>query len=264
MIQPFEALDRITESALSVALEPAFSEEVDRRANRKPAVPATDGDCVREFATLIAFSQNARSDLVAGMIEKGSLRIAFGDFDVSHVAALNAQSILEAHWERIRCIRFRKKVKAIIGAAQAMEHLHRSGFDLRKHLRAYPARIQRSADITDFWHSFDSLRGQFRAAKMPYFNQLTSLLHLLLHFGFDCLKPDLIVQNAAIETGLLPPKPGERDLRQLVQTIQEYSLSRGTRPGVVDFYLLVYGGQTWAMQFVTGRASRIKKGRPNK
>jgi hypothetical protein len=67
----------------------------------------------------------------------------------------------------------------------------------------------------------------------------------------------LVVQNAALETGILAPNPNDRDLRQLVKTVQEYALSREIRPSVVDLYLLVYGGQTWAMQFAKSTPARV-------
>ena len=264
MTKAFEAIDQVAESATSVAKEPAFSDEVHRRLEREPMLPVSDDIILRELATLIAFSENARSDLVEQMIERGDLQSAFEGFDVSQVAALDPAVVVEQHWEQIRCIRFKKKVARIIYAAESLKRLRKEAFVLRDRLtdNAFPIRIRRPEDIERFWTSFDHLRERFRGVAMPYFGQLTSLLHMLLHFGFDCIKPDLIVQNVAREGGLLPSRPRERDLRQLVVTIQEYSLSRGIRPGVVDFYLLVYGGQTWAKQFSRAEAPRITRGLP--
>lgn len=253
----FEVLDKIIESARSVAREPGFSEEVARRRDAVPATIESESDLLRKCATLIAYSQNARSDLVSNMIETGAFEAAFADFEISRVVSLEPAEVLTAHWERIRCIRFKKKVESIIATAVAISNMKQSDFNAVDYLNGYPRSITTPDEIETFWKSFDSLRAQFRIAGMPYFNQLITLLHLLLDLGFDCLKPDLIVQKTGIATGMLPPEPKERDLRQLVRTIQEYSLSRQTRPGVVDFYLLVYGGQTWAMQFAHKPAPQI-------
>jgi hypothetical protein len=42
----------------------------------------------------------------------------------------------------------------------------------------------------------------------------------------------------------------EKDRLQVVKFIQLHSISRKIRPSIVDFYLLIYGGQRWAKQFV--------------
>lgn len=97
---------------------------------------------------------------------------------------------------------------------------------------------------------FSFLRQALQAADMPFFGRVTSLLHLLLHFGFDCVKPDKVVQDVAISIGLLREKPREPDLLGLVRALQEYAVSRGTRPAVVDLDLLIEGRQTWALQFL--------------
>lgn len=47
-------------------------------------------------------------------------------------------------------------------------------------------------------------------------------------------------------------KQEEQDLENTVRVIKEYGISRGIRPSVVDFYLLIEGGQTWARSHVQG------------
>ncbi|MDQ3332187.1 MAG: DNA-3-methyladenine glycosylase I [Planctomycetota bacterium] len=257
MVHAFDLLDKIRENVSSVVFEPAFSNEVHSRLCRTPRVLKSDADCLQEMASLIAFSQGARSDLVAKMIEEGGLQTAFAGFNVAEVAALDSESVTRIHWERIRCVRFKKKVTGIVRSAVALETLRNNGFSLHEYINMYPSKIQTADDIPAFWRSFDELRARFVSVNMPYFNQLTTQLHLLLHLGFDCVKPDVIVQRTAIDIGLLPAKPRQADLRELVKSIQEYSISRKVRPGIVDLYLLVYGGQTWAMQFVHERVPRI-------
>ena len=84
---------------------------------------------------------------------------------------------------------------------------------------------------------------------MPFFKQSTSLLHFLLHIGYDCIKPDVIIMKVAKELGIVSSN-SEKEKLQVVRFVQLYSISRRMRPSIVDFYLLIYGGQRWAKQFV--------------
>ena len=87
-------------------------------------------------------------------------------------------------------------------------------------------------------------------AGMPFFRNTTSLLHFLLHVGYDCIKPDLILMRVAREIGIVDSVSGERNRVATIRLIQRYCVNRRIRPSVVDLYLLVYGGQDWAKRFV--------------
>ena len=68
--------------------------------------------------------------------------------------------------------------------------------------------------------------------------------------GYDCLKPDVITMRAARQLGLVADEEDAREKRRVVQLSQLYGVSRGVKPAVLDLYLLVFGGQQWALQFI--------------
>ena len=87
--------------------------------------------------------------------------------------------------------------------------------------------------------------------KMPFYQSSTTLLHLLMMLGFDCIKPDTIVMRVAIEElGIVGSEKRENDRIGVVRDIQDYSVNNKIKPSIVDFYLLIEGGQTWARKFV--------------
>jgi hypothetical protein len=248
MNSSFERLDQIATRVRSHVREPEYSTEVASRLAR--AVPTSDVACLRALAELIAYSQQAKSAAVSDMIEAGRLDAAFKGFDVATVAALDADAVVEKHWRNLTPMRFPKKVNSIVASARAMMRLETKGRGLIQLLHDFPRPIRSREDIEAFWMHFSFLRQALQAADMPFFGRVTSLLHLLLHFGFDCVKPDKVVQDVAISIGLLREKPREPDLLGLVRALQEYAVSRGTRPAVVDLDLLIEGRQTWALQFL--------------
>lgn len=96
----------------------------------------------------------------------------------------------------------------------------------------------------------------------PHFSNFISLCHLLMELGFDCAKPDIIVMKAAVDLGIVPEPPKQKNnpdksrphpessLQQAVSTIQRYALSRHTRAPVTDLYFLIHGGQSDAIGLV--------------
>ncbi len=85
---------------------------------------------------------------------------------------------------------------------------------------------------------------------MPFYRNTTSLLHLLLYLGYDCIKPDTIVMSVAINYLHIVTGKSDNDLIETVTFVQEYAIYKHIRTTIVDFYLLIYGGQTWARQFI--------------
>lgn len=78
---------------------------------------------------------------------------------------------------------------------------------------------------------------------MPFMGNITTLLHMLLEMGYDCIKPDRILLKFANEVGISNKK-------RFVRVLQEYSLYKNIKPSIVDLYLLIYGGQLSAKHFV--------------
>jgi hypothetical protein len=226
--------------------EPDFSQEVQRRASRSVPETIRDNEVLKEMAVVIAFSQQAKDKLVGPMIDRGDLDRAFCGFDVNTVAQLDPAQVERDYWRSLSVIRYKKKIKAIVECAQKL-------IETRRYYGSFvhiigsidiPASLNTLADVDLFWTKFSLLRSKMREAQFPYFQRTTSLLHLLLDFGFPCVKPDSVVLQVASDIGI------EGDIISVVKQIQRYSVSRNTPPAVMDFYFLVYGGQTWAEQFL--------------
>ena len=54
-----------------------------------------------------------------------------------------------------------------------------------------PKELHDENDINNFWKQFDIVLTEFQRLDMPYYKNITTLLHLLLHLGLRCVKPDL-------------------------------------------------------------------------
>jgi len=64
--QAFEYIDLIRRKVDVARKEPEFSKSLSERAQRTPASLQSDRDVLRVFARLIAYSQNAKANLVSG------------------------------------------------------------------------------------------------------------------------------------------------------------------------------------------------------
>lgn len=232
-------------------VEPGFTAEIEKRRNTPVKIFHTNDELLRIFAYLIAYSQNANSDNIKKLINGKSLDNAFAGFDTAIVSQLNPFQVLDDHWKTISAMRFEAKVFHIIGIARKL-HRDRSIVEIFQKIDALLS-VWRVDDLDDFWKAFDVLLAKLKKHKVNFFQSTTSLLHLLMEMGYDCVKPDLAVMRAAQELHLITDEKGDQNLRQVVRTLQEYALLRGLKPSVVDFYFLIRGGQKWARQFVHER-----------
>lgn len=255
----FRKLDRLRAAVKAVCLQPAFGREERRRERTHARLPHNDREVLRTMAELIAYSQNAQAKSVGRMLKAGALSKAFQGYEVDAVARLRPASVKAQHWEAIRVIRFPRKLRAIIGCARTLQKIRAEygGFAQFVRQAKIPRRLQQPEDVDGFWQGFDRLQARLAALGIPFFRRTTSLLHLLLSWGYDCVKPDLVVMATACELGLADASQGEHNRRQVVRLIQEYALTRGLRSPAVDFYLLIYGDQTWARKFRQRRPARV-------
>jgi len=253
----FEKLDAIKANVDRYRVEPLFSEEVATITSRyQTTISAEKNNLLRVMAKMIAYSNNAPSDKVSALLDSGYFEEAFHGFDLSTVANANPEKVIATHWPKIRAIRFQKKIGSIIDCARVLlKHGGRSTIESLYQQQKLPVVLTNTGDIDLFWQKFTLLLDQYHHERMPYFKNMTTLLHLLLHIGFPCVKPDLIVMRSAAQLGLVQGRenhnqyrPHERKL--VVKTIQEYGLSRSIHPAVIDRYLLVHGGQKDSVQFV--------------
>ena len=230
----FNKLDLIKSKVDASKREPIFSDEIASRNNRYENTVATEqNNLLRVMATLIAFSNNAPSDTVGYMIESGVFERVFHNFDLAKVANLNSDIILANEWGNIGVIRFKKKINAIIRCANLLMKNGTEKATIESLYKNYnlPKDIKNENDIIRFWDLFDRVIAYYKKIDMPYFKNDTTLLHLLLHLGFPCIKPDLIVMKVAASLGVIKAKDNHNtyssvEKRLVVGTIQKYCLLR--------------------------------------
>ena len=249
----FLDIDSIIRKVDSARKEPEFSKEIEVRNQKNPDIITDDAGILRLFASLIAFSQNAPSDKVEALLQKGIFDNVFHNFEIRRVSQINPQDIINKHWDDIKVIRFKKKVSSIVGCAKSFESIEAKYGSFVTLLKKsdIPKCVKSETDVDRFWNGFNNLKDIMEDVEMPFFRSSTSLLHFLLHIGFPCIKPDLIVMRVAKEIGIVDSEKGEGNLLRTVKVIQLYSIDKDIKPSIVDLYLLIHGGQKWAMQFVT-------------
>ena len=247
-VQLYDKIDDIFMKINDCRKEPEFSDEVNSRNNKFPNGNISQNELFEKMAILICFSQNAKAGAVDKMINRPEFKEIFHNFNINSVANTDPNSIISGSWELLKPIRFKRKISSIVECAVL---LNSGKYDLPEMLKKIPLRIQSHDDIKEFWKNFNLLREQLKEIQMPFYRNTTSLLHLLLYLGYDCIKPDTIVMNVVIDDLHIVTGKSDNDLVKVVTAIQEYALYKHIRPTIVDFYLLVYGGQTWAKNFIT-------------
>lgn len=208
---------------------------------------------MRSFAAAIAYSQGAQSKVIGILIQQPVFRRAFADFCPAKLAQTHPSAIRDNYWWELSAMRFHSKVDAIVDCARVLLEIERECGSFRNYLLAYkiPRRIRSREDIVQFWNGFDSLLADLRRRAMPFFRSTTSLLQLLLDLDYDSVKPDLIVMRLARRLGMVDEEAGERNLRAVVQMLQEYAVNRQIQVAALDSYMLAFGGQTEAASFLT-------------
>lgn len=245
-------LDAIFDRIQQHKYEPLFSAERTRRENNVPRLFTSENEIFAAYGEVIALSNGSQSALVDEIIQNGQLAAAFSNFDVAKVAQTNPCDIVDDHWKIVGAA-MRRKAKVFQMTLAARAIVRAGGLVPVFNQANLPQTITTPADIDQFWVGFERLRLKMVELDMPYLKAITSLLHFLLHVGYDCAKPDSAVMSVAKRLGLAngkTPRQKEKDLVSTVRVMQEYGLSRSIRPSVVDFYMLIAGGQTWARKHV--------------
>ena len=253
----YQEIDRLIEEVELYKVEPIFSTERSRRQNRNVSDLNDDNEILRIFSHLIAYSQNANSEIVEQILASGKFDSAFENFNIEIVSKLNPCDIAENHWVSIRGIRQQTKLFHIVTLARRMKEI--GSFAKMINEINIPKPIRNVKDIESFWEGFDSLLATLKTHKIPFFLSTTSLLHFLLDIGYDCVKPDLVVMKVVKKLNIVDSETGDRNFRKAVKFIQLYSLDRQIRPSVVDFYFLIDEGQMGARKFVTPAFYKSKK-----
>jgi len=232
----------------SFRVEPDFTDEINKRKNRKIPERLSDNEMLKILSELIFFSQNANSKLVEQLLEKKIFNKIFFCYDVHKVATMNPCELVEEFWDSIKSIRQQSKLFHVVMLARKIIQIG----SLSKILieSGIPQEIKSNDDIDQFWKKFKELREILDRNKVPFFRSTTSLLHFLLEIGYDCVKPDLVVMKVAKEIGIVDSEKGEKNFIKAVRSIQKYSLEYDIKPSVVDFYFLIHGRQKAAEKYV--------------
>lgn len=197
---------------------------------------------------MIAYSQNANSKLVEQIIDTGIFTEIFADFDINKMVKMNPCDLADKYWDRIGGIRQQAKLFHIVSLARKMDQI--GSFNRLLIETEIPKEIITEKDIDRFWIGFNKLKRIMERNKIPFFRSTTSLLHFLLHIGYDCIKPDLVVMKVAKKIGIVDNETGEINLIETVRTIQKYAILRNVRPSIVDYYFLIDEGQLGIKKFV--------------
>lgn len=244
----FDDISRVIKEINLSAIQPKFGKEIIKRRNRSIPDNISDQKLMQIMVELIAYSQQANSKVVERILDSKQLDRIFLDYDIDIIAKMNPCDIADEHWTQIRGIRQQSKLFHIIMLARKLRELG----SLYQVIGSsnIPHTIISTSDIDQFWIAFRDLKKILNEEKVPFIRSTTTLLHLLLHIGYDCVKPDSAVMKAAMKFGIVEKETGEKNLLRTVRVIQEYSLFYNLRPAELDFYFLIYGGQAWASQFV--------------
>ncbi|MFY8186571.1 MAG: hypothetical protein ACOVLC_01305 [Flavobacterium sp.] len=244
----YNKIDLLIETIDRYKSEPIFSIEKNRRQNKTFSDFKNDNEILKTFAYLIAYSQNANSELVEQILKSGNYDQAFKNFEIDKVAQLNPCDIADNYWESIKGIRQQAKLFHIVTLARKIKGIG-SFYKLLNEINI-PKEIKTEYDIENFWIGFDKLLMLLKNNKIPFFQSTTSLLHFLLDSGYDCVKPDLVVMKVAKKLKFVEEETGDKNFRKAVRVIQEYSLNRNLRPSIVDFYFLIDEAQRGAKKYV--------------
>ena len=229
--------------------EPLFTNERNNCHYKTLSLLTNDDEILKRLSHLIAYSQNANSEMVEQVLMSGNFDAAFHNFEIDEVVKLNPCDIADEHWSSLQGIRQQAKLFHIVSLARKIKNIG-SFTEILNH-NQIPKTIGNESDIVQFWTGFNQLLKILKSNKVPFFQSTTSLLHLLLDLGYDCVKPDLVVMKVAKKLNIVDSVAGDINFRKTVRFIQEYSIDRKIRPSVVDFYFLIDEGQMGARKFVT-------------
>lgn len=244
----FSKIDILIDTINQYKVVNIFDEELNRRQNLVVTDISNDDSILRTLSHLIAYSQNSNSEKVEQVLKSGLFDKAFNYFKINEVINLNPCDICDHHWEFIKGIRQQAKIFHIVSLARKIKKFE--SFAVIINDAKIPKEIKSQSDIFDFWKGFNELLKKLKTNKIPFFQSTTSLLHLLLELGYDCAKPDLVVMKIAKKLNIVDDDSGDKNLRKAVKFIQEYSVEKGLKPSVVDFYFLVAGEQKGAKKYV--------------
>ena len=243
--------------ALSEACEkfstPKYSQTLAQHNRRSPRPLPDDTTLMKHLGVAIAHSQGSRSVDIAKLVKTKTFSLAFCCFSIPELAKKHPEEIIREHWKKLGRMRFRGKIRAIVKCADVLQSIKNDYGSFAKLLRHHkiPRRINTNTEFELFWEGFETLKKEMNSRQMPFFRSTTSLLQLLLDLDYDSVKPDLIIMRLARRLSLTDKETGDKNMKNVVQLIQQYCLKRPSRPSAVDLMMLSYGGQTSASELLS-------------
>ncbi|WP_395008529.1 hypothetical protein [Undibacterium sp.] len=244
----FTSIRRLMERIDTFRKEPNFTNELTHRRKLVVKTIATDEELLRHLAHIIAYA-HADATRVKKMLQSGVYDSIWLDYDISRVAALNPCDVVENHWHQISPIMNGAKAFFIVKAARTIQRIGQ--FSEWLNSSGIPNKIQNEADLDTFWEAFSALRKKMQSHKIPYLGSVTSLSHLLLHLGYDCVKPDVIVMRVAKNLNFVDSTKNDTNLIKVARMMQKFSLENEVRPSEIDMYFLIQERQSEAKNWVT-------------
>lgn len=248
MNQIEKKLDNIIDRVNKFKIEPNFGNDYNERANRKILTINNESELLKIFVRLIAFSSQAKSDLVKDLLNRKVLDKVFANYNVDLVAKMNPCDLVDDYWEECTVIRQRTKFFQIVMFARLIKR-NKSILSLLTNPNL-PTSIKSVKQIDDFWIGFKELQTSLRDVKTPFLRETTTLLHFLLDNGYFCIKPDSAVMKASLNLKIVDKVSGETNFIEAVKFFQNYALKNKMKPAVLDLYLLIDGRQKEAQKLV--------------
>lgn len=245
----FDDITNMLRAVHQFKIEPDFEFAKKQREGRIAFKIETEAHLLEIFVHLIAYSQQAKSNLVRDLLEnKKTLDIVFENYDVNLVASKNPCDLVDKYWKQCTAIRHTTKFFHVVMFARLLKKKK----EVFKKLASpqLPKTVSCEDDLKVFWDNFESLQSFLKEVKAPFLREKTTLLHFLLHTGFFCVKPDSAVMKSSLKIGIVKSKTGDANLIKTVQSIQSYALHTGIAPAVLDLYFLIDGGQKDAAKLV--------------
>lgn len=225
---------------------PIFYEDLKNR-NKAINLPSDTAELFELITKIVFYSQNARSSLVDKLLFDKKVGKIFFNYDVKKCSILNPCDIVENNWTLLKPIRQKTKIFQLILIARILNK--QNLLDYLKSLEL-PTTISKEDDIEDFWKKLLILKKYFIQLSFPFFSSTTSILHLLLEFGYPAIKPDSSVQKAL---NVLSNKnlfkigmQTDKEISKILYYLQLFTLSSDLKlkPNQLDLYLMTIGKQT--------------------
>lgn len=242
-------IDKIIDRVNLFKIEPNFENDYNERVNRKILRINSESELLKIFVRLIAFSSQAKSDLVKDLINRKTLDKVFANYNVELVAKMNPCDLVDAYWEECTVIRQRTKFFQIVMFARLIKR-NKSVLSLLTNPNL-PISIKSLKHIDDFWIGFKELQTALKDVKAPFLRETTTLLHFLLDNGYYCIKPDSAVMKASLNLKIVDKVSGETNFIKAVKFFQNYAFKMKIKPAVLDLYLLIDGKQKDAQKLVS-------------